>query len=38
MGPVLCRLWGRLAADAGSMAEISDVMPEIKSMLACSGE
>jgi hypothetical protein len=38
VGPLLCRLWSRLEADAASMPEISDVMPQIKSMLACSGE
>jgi hypothetical protein len=38
MGPLLCSLWRRLEADAASMPEIDDVLPEIKSMLACSGE
>jgi hypothetical protein len=38
LGPLLCRLWERLQADASSMPEVSDAMSEIKSMLACSGE
>jgi hypothetical protein len=38
MGPLLCRLWRRLEADSASVPEIAVVMPEIKSMLACSGE
>jgi hypothetical protein len=38
MGPLLCRLWMHIESESASTPEISEVMPEIKSMLACSGE
>jgi hypothetical protein len=38
VGPLLCRLWLRIEAGANSTPEVSDRMPEIKSMFACTGE
>ena len=38
VGPVLCRLWGRIERETGVSAGQQAALSEVKSMLACSGE
>lgn len=38
VGPVLCRLWGRIERETAGGAGQQAALSEVKSMLACSGE
>jgi hypothetical protein len=38
VGPLLCRLWGRIESETDESTEKSDVLSEIESIFACNHE